>query len=95
MGDEADPPELGRVLGRPTAENVDGAGARFEQADREMKQRGLTCAVRADQTDNSASRHLQCAVTQGPPSAIALAKPLRIEHGGHATPSSVSDRKES
>ena len=93
LGDETDPAELGRALARAGAEHADAPGGGFEQPDRQAQQRGLAGAVRPDQTDDPPLRHLDRAIAQRPPLAVALAQPVRFEHRAHATPSLFISRK--
>ncbi len=66
LGDEADLRELGRAAGRPAAEDLDRAGGRREQADRQVQQRGLAGPVGPDQADDPPGGDGQVAVATAP-----------------------------
>ena len=75
-------------------EHVDRPLGRVEQPDREVQQRRLARAVRADEPDDAAGRDRERAVAQRPAAAVALARARRPRAPArHATPSSPSARK--
>ena len=65
--------------GRPLDAHLAVGG--FEEADRELQQGGLACAVRADQRDELATIDLEADVVEGDAFAVALGEPFDDERG--------------
>ena len=79
LGDEADPGEHRvRLVARVVPEHPHRAGGRARQADRELEQRRLAGAVRADERGDRARRDLEVALCKGPLGAVALAEPVGL-----------------
>ena len=95
LGDEADAGELVRRRAGTPTEDGDRPGARLEEADGELEQRGLAGAVRPDEPDDLAGGDGERALRERPLVAVALAEAVRLEDGGHATSSAEEDRRHS
>src|SRR5207248_7052539 len=75
-----------------SAEKLDPAARRGEEADCEMEQRRLAGSVRSHERGHPARGELERAVPQRPLVAVALAEPGGLEDRAHAALSSVESR---
>ena len=88
LRDEPDPRQHRHcVVARREPEHAHLADGRLGEADRELQERRLAGAVRADERRHRARRNLERAVAERPVRAVALARAVRLERRGvaHAT----------
>src|SRR5438445_520281 len=92
--DEADSRQhLARRLARRGPEDENPALARLAQTDRELQQRRLAGAVRADERRDRAGRNRKRAVAERPERVVPLAERARLERGeAHAASSKNASR---
>src|SRR5207253_694911 len=94
LRDEADPRQhLARLLARRGPEDENPALARLAQTDRELQQRRLAGAVRADERRDRPGRNRKRAVAERPERVVPLAERARLERGeAHAASSKNASR---
>jgi hypothetical protein len=78
LGDKADTGELARRRARAATEDGDRPRARPQEADRDLEQRSLAGAVRADEPNDLAGGDDKAALRERPLAAVALTEAVRL-----------------